>query len=844
MSFLAPGALALLALLPLVVALHAFRSGRHRTASLFLWRKVAATREGRSAGRRIPWRRPRLWLHLAIVTATVLALAGPTGGGGHVVEHRIVLLDASHAMRATDVEPTRFGASLAWLRRTIERAPEREVLTIVRVGHEATLVAARRPAGAELAARVAGLRPDDTTPAWGDAVALAAAVSNPAEATQVQIVSTGETRDAIDAALHDSDPELTADVQRFTVAGSGPNVGLANVTVRPAASPAGRWVVEGDVHASGVDPGTTVDVQVRYRSMDATSALPWAETEVDVGPDERVSFEVIVDLPGIGWVEVRTVQGGVHPVDDAVWHVVDPGTVPTRVAVVGPPDPAVLAALAAIDGVRTVPLDALPTERDAPPFDVVIATGPGVDPGTGSVLWLGEPPSTYVRGAAISTTTPRTVAPGHPLMREVDATDLGLDTVTPLRLPDGARPLVGMEGNVLAWSRTTDVGRQVAVGFGTDDGDWAARPSFPAFVASFVAWARSTPVSEGWACAVARPCPLPTSAYGGGWRIVDASGDTMATGDALYGVEEAGIDRVWPPGAFSHAFTPTRAGPYELRFADGTVVPLAAYGATARDRPGSVDADGASGRPLPDVAGDGWAAWRWWLAIAAGLLGLDAVIVLRDARRAWAGPARAPSTRWLAGVALGVGAVLPALMALALVPSLLATPAATWVSIRTPWSEAVPAEGGPFGRRATWRTVDVVVGSPVVDSGSWKARTDAVVATLPEAIEVGAALHRGSGPLHVDARALDTRDVPVEDAVAWRRRVAGGSTTVRVSADAQVAPSGASSLRIDVPDAPRAGGAYALDVAFAPRTSATSLEVVDAGGQVVHEVELPAGARR
>ena len=121
MNFLAPMALALLSLLPLVLLLYFLKLKRQDVlvSSTFLWRKTVQDLRVNS-----PFQRLRknllLWLQLLLLALLILGLARPildmSGGGG---KRYICLIDTSASMTAADVRPTRMAKARDEARRLI-----------------------------------------------------------------------------------------------------------------------------------------------------------------------------------------------------------------------------------------------------------------------------------------------------------------------------------------------------------------------------------------------------------------------------------------------------------------------------------------------------------------------------------------------------------------------------------------------------------------------------------------------------------------------------------------------------------------------------------------------------
>ena len=850
MTFASPSVLALLAvLLPFIVVLHTLRREEHATASLFLWRKVASSRGGTRNRRTVPWRSPALWLHLAIATITVLALAGPRPGQANAADHVVVLLDASRTMRTADVEPTRFDAAVAWLVDTWGRSSDGPMVSFLLVGDEVKVLAARQRPGQDVVDLVKAVEAEDTTPAWQEALDAARSLALPSESTRWLIVTDGSTNASIDVALQEPYETAGLDVERYEIGGPFVNVGVANVDVRSRGASSDRWTVSGEVRTVGLQRGDVVRVQVFFRPIGSETSLPWSGLEVDIDRDGRGSFELPIDLPGDGVLEVRTSGRDQQPADDVARRVLDAEAASTRVAIVGPDDAALRAALRAVGGLEVRRFDEVSDPGVMASFDLVIVTGEIRQPIATSVFWYGSVPPTFVadsdlQDATPMTAAPMTAAPGHPLMRDVDAREMGIRSARILELPVGAEPLVAMEGDVLAWGRTTNTGRQVAFGFGPEESVWASQVSFPLFMASLVDWVRSTDGTGVASCSVGDACRLPSVAYAGAWELIDADGDTVASAAPLKPAEDPFAASVWPPGAFDRAFSPKRAGLYELRTRDGSTQWVAVDAPLANAAVTTSMADGAVPRMPPNAVRSTVLVWRWLAGSLAVLLVADALAAWRSSRTSLSARSRSGrvSAVWASGL-LSV-AILLAFAAAALVPSLGWTAAATKVVLRS-----APAEASASRRFAQqvrdrwlgWRTVDMLVGTAATSAamdGLWPA-----VSTLERGIALTVGIHRSGGPLLLDARDLRLQDVTTEEAAALLRRADDDRETIALWPDLRARPGHGDAIlhRVDVPHAARAGGAFELVATFASQERPTVLEVVDEAGRVVATRDVPAG---
>ena len=107
MGFLAPAALALAVLLPIIVAMYLLKLRRTElvVSSVFLWRRLVRDLEANA-----PWQRLRrnllLLLQLLFLAALILALARPfSWTAGPTSQSLILIVDTSASMAAVDVAP-------------------------------------------------------------------------------------------------------------------------------------------------------------------------------------------------------------------------------------------------------------------------------------------------------------------------------------------------------------------------------------------------------------------------------------------------------------------------------------------------------------------------------------------------------------------------------------------------------------------------------------------------------------------------------------------------------------------------------------------------------------------
>jgi hypothetical protein len=194
-SFLAPAAFALAALIPVVIAMYLLRLRRTEqvVSSVYLWQRMVRDVEANA-----PWQRLRrnllLILQLLTLIALILALARPStwaeGSGGQAA---ILILDTSPSMAAIDTTPNRLEAAKAQAVRWVDGLPDDVRVTVIAGSDGAQVLAAasqdrRQVRQAIKEARVgdAGMGSDLTA-----AFELASAISAQQPDTEVIVYSDG-----------------------------------------------------------------------------------------------------------------------------------------------------------------------------------------------------------------------------------------------------------------------------------------------------------------------------------------------------------------------------------------------------------------------------------------------------------------------------------------------------------------------------------------------------------------------------------------------------------------------------------------------------------------------------
>lgn len=755
-----------LALLPVlatfVLALHAQRRRDLPIASLVVWRRVPATTAAAPQRRRIPWRDPRMWLQLLAVIVATLALARPVLGAAGADAHWIVVIDTSTSMNAVDVAPSRFGAAVAEARERWATRPGLGHVSIVQTGATTRVVAARWPVGPGLVAAFDTLSAAQAPADW-NSVAQRVRLLAAHDATAQVVVFTdaygaGPARDALAGA------GIAGDRTDVVVLGDAlVNVGVGDVTATLRGDRADQWAVRGRVSTVGLAASDTVRVVASYRPFGGETFLPWGGVDVTLGRDGSAEFEMPLDLPGPGELELRGPAGDRLDVDDRV--IVPLRAEPVRVVVLGTPEPALLRALGAIGGLEVFLAESLPDPSAAAAFDLAVVTSDvGAIPAT-STVWLGVVPTDVAAGEPLLGPLPPLTAGSHRLAQDLDPDALELARAVPLRLLAGAAPLLRAGDATLAWARTTSVGRQVVLGFGPGDGDWSAQLSFPAFLAAAVDWAAPRTWSDvPGGCQAGRACPWPRDAFRGTWVLHDPDGAEVARPTSLRPVVDDPLaDAVWDEAWFDAGFVPQRAGDYALVFDDGSIgLPVVTRPIGGNLQEPSDAVSDVMERPTRDLG-------VWLALLGLALVLADGIAVVT--RRA-IGPRRRP---WRTVAIAGVTVLAWSLAALD-VPLLVPREGgqAVWVGPTEAAGDVLDAERAAPGWSWSWVGLEAVgaAGADPEDGGEGDRIAAAALAApdLATALELALAYPATAPTRHVVIAADTARTIPASEAAVLAQR--------------------------------------------------------------------------
>ncbi len=603
MNVLVPtGFLLALVAVPLV-AMYFLRIRRRRTvvSSLLPWHRLRRSEQLAS-----PFQRFRnhwlLWLQLLLLALLVLALARPFVMTAEApFSSRILVLDSSASMAATDGDPTRIASARQLARSLVDRlGPEDEALLVVAGPRTEVRVPFTRDHGA-IRRAITGVEATDAEGSLREALELAQSLARSRTDVEVVVFSDGGNDDL-------STLSATAVPVRFVVVGrESANAGILALDIRRSVVTDLDRQLYVTVQNFGPDPVSgTIEVTLDGRLLGVRS---------EPLPSER-AVGLVFELPAeqSGDLEVRLdVPGDRLQSDDVATAILDP--LGRRDVVVVGGDALIAKVLAAdprVDGAIVSPaLVDLDRLRQA---DCVLFTGAvpdGIDGLSYAVLgpWPGGP---VEFGEVAATPSIVSWRRDDPLLRFTRWDDVFVAEARRVAAAPGLVPLVEGDAGPLVLAGRHRGGRVVQLAFDPLKSDLPLRVAWPVFLLNTVGWLTDDP---------GRGTPGSMIRTGEPWTVTTGPDVDEVTIVGPQGTET--VPSVAGTARFSGLH---RRGRYEARF-DGRRVAVAANVLSeVESRIGPRDSLGLGDAPVvasSTLATARFELWRWLLWGGLLVLGLE-----------------------------------------------------------------------------------------------------------------------------------------------------------------------------------------------------------------------------
>lgn len=489
MSLLAPAALALAVLLPLIVLLYLLKLRRTErpVSSTYLWRQMVRDVEANA-----PWQRLRfnilMMLQLIFMTLLIFALARPsTTSEGIAARNAIFIMDTSASMAATDISPTRLEAAKDQAHRWVDDMPDGANLTLIAAGSSARVIVSQTTDPRQMHQAIDSLQPQPGGADLAVALQLASAIASRQPDARVIVLSDGGVNlpDRIN---------VQAPVEYLPIGLEAENQAVSLLNIEAAAD--GKLTAFAQVTNYGED-------SARRRIVFSADDVLIDSFDVDLPPgsSQAVIAENITSEAKV--VEARLVADPAVP-DFLAWDdyaaVVFQPSEPVSVTLVSPGNLFLETALSVMPSVEVTRLNP-GSLVDYPAADVTIFDGARPPTATfpaGNMLFIGPLAGTefFTITGQLPAPRPLPASADDPLLRFVDLSTVSILDAARISLPDWAAPAIYAEDPTvpiraqppLLFSGEPDNRRVAVIAFDLRRTDLTLQNAFPLMLLNLMDW--------------------------------------------------------------------------------------------------------------------------------------------------------------------------------------------------------------------------------------------------------------------------------------------------------------------------------------------------------------------
>ncbi len=542
MNLLAPGALALAALAPVIIAMYLLKLRREErtVSSTFLWQRMVRDVEANA-----PWQKLRrnllLLLQLLLLFLLIFALARPfihtTGIAGR---NLILVIDRSGSMGATDTSGQRLAAAKREALRLVDQLPDNGRATVIAFGGPMEVPASASADPRELRAAIDGIQLRNGGGSdLSQALALASALAAREADSDVAIISDGQV----------SVPEqarVPGRVRFFPIGNSAENVAISAFVLQPGAGGQQLFIQATNYGTEPVTRRLTVELDGQLFNV--------YEMQIDPGTDQSI----VADVPASVQRATAQLEGtDALPTDDKAWAVGGTND-PAKIRILSDGNRFLEAGFATLPGLQVT---RVPTTTTTFTDTVALTVLDGVVPDPlppGNLLFIGP-----IRSSALFSVTGeleypglRPVAGGDALLQNVSVSEINVLRAAQIPKPIWARTIIDSDGGPILLAGE-EGGRRIAIlGFALYESDLPLQVAFPLLLSNLTGYL--APGQSGGASQLqpGQPLVVPVPPDASIVRITTPAGQTVqvapANGQAVYaetdalGVYDVQIER---PGA-------------------------------------------------------------------------------------------------------------------------------------------------------------------------------------------------------------------------------------------------------------------------------------------------------
>ena len=483
MTWLNPTAFAFLALIPVVLVLHALRYRRRdvRVSTLFLWESVLREAHGSLGLQRLVQNLPLL-LQLLLVCVLTAVLANPVLTKTVAENKDIVLvLDVSASMQTRTPQGTRFSQAQQQALEVIQSLPRGRQMALITAGRQPQVVSFFTSEKAVLREAITNQQPTDAPGNMRDAVLLALSFTQGSGTQEVVIIGDGAYGALLDLDLQHSQ------VRHIQVTGGEKNIGITRMALRKVLDAPDAYdmlIAVKNFSAQAVEVPLQVTAGLRK---------PLLERHLQLQPGQE---EVIVSTltgPLKGIVQAEIVIDDDFPLDNRAYGVVATPA-QTWVLLVGESNYFLETLLTSFPGLLVnvapqVAEETLPRLLEA--NQLIIFNGAQPPPlRHGNFLLLNTTPQDQRLPSHGTVTRPQVLdwQRQHPLLQFVELTDLHIEEALVVKPQAGAQSLVDGTGTSLLSVIDEPQLHLVTLAFDLMRSDLPLRVAFPMLLNNLLRW--------------------------------------------------------------------------------------------------------------------------------------------------------------------------------------------------------------------------------------------------------------------------------------------------------------------------------------------------------------------
>jgi Ca-activated chloride channel homolog len=394
-----------------------------------------------------------LLLQLLILVLITAILSGP-----HIVSsaslsrQRIMVLDCSASMKATDVNPSRFASAKQKLMKALDDVPNSDSVLLLAFSSETSIVQQSTNDLSQIRSKLDSLEPADVAGNWSQLTKILEPLLRNSTPPLVMIAS--------DFANVPSNLLGPISFDPVTAGTSGDNIGIIRAVSKPLPGSEKIQVLLYQIkNFSKKSASSTITLFANDRVMDSF--------ELKLGAGETLERTTEITLDQTMKVRIEKKPNDVFTLDDDYVLIVEP-VQPSSVKVEYD-NPFLLKALAVLPSVKISSDSSLPIMK--------IKT---IDEAKQAGIY-------FVSSKPAQTSVPVRWNDGHPVLRFVDVGAWQIQNATAIIPPVGAESLVEISSGTIAFA-TEDNGRKIILGFILEDSNLPLLAGFPVFLQNAIQW--------------------------------------------------------------------------------------------------------------------------------------------------------------------------------------------------------------------------------------------------------------------------------------------------------------------------------------------------------------------